>query len=134
MKTADEGMKAETKKGLDYLKGRTEYHLKKMRRDYEAFLNGLKHGEEPVTIDAVPSDRGLAAPGHDPVTGEVHEKPERAQWHDEKQSGRGSGDAQAVSLADVAGHGLRALAAAEATVSGVEVKLSAYGAVVAEVE
>ena len=45
-----------------------------------------------------------------------------------------SGDAQAVSLADVAGHGLRALAAAEATVSGVEVKLSAYGAVVAEIE
>ncbi len=92
MKTADEGMKAETKKGLHYLKGRTEYHLKKMRRDYEAFLDGLKHGEEPVTIDAVPAvpvDRGLAAPDHDPVTGEVHEKPERAQWHDEKQSGRG---------------------------------------------
>ena len=42
MKTADEGMKAETEKGLDYLKGRTEYHLKKMRRDYEAFLDGLK--------------------------------------------------------------------------------------------
>jgi hypothetical protein len=93
MKTADEGIKAETEKGLDYLKKRTEYHLGTMRRDYEAFLDGLVRGEEPVTIDAVPVDRGLAAPDHDPVTGEVYEKPEReperAQWHGERQSRRG---------------------------------------------
>ncbi len=45
-----------------------------------------------------------------------------------------SGDEQTVSLADLAPRGLRALATSAATMSGAQVKLSAYGALVAEVE
>ena len=45
-----------------------------------------------------------------------------------------SGDEQTVSLADLAPRGLRALATTAVTMSGAQVKLSAYGALVAEVE
>ena len=38
---------------------------------------------------ATPPANGRYFDRRDPVTGEVHEKPERAQWHSERQSRRG---------------------------------------------